>query len=115
VYFTPDENQNNGSRISSSGAIRVPSTTIDLLFKKQKFDFIKMDIEGAELESLIAGKTSIIKFQPILAISIYHLPTHHWDVVNFLASLPIFYDFYLRVHGEQTFDTILYALPSGRK
>lgn len=112
VYFDPDVNQNNGSRISAEGSIRVPSITIDALFKNQVFNFIKMDIEGSELNSLVGGKASIDKFRPILAISIYHLTTHHWEIINYLGRSLNLYDFHLGVYGEQTFDVILYAFPS---
>ena len=112
AYFDPDVNQNNGLRISVEDSIWVSSVTIDELFKNQMFNFIKMDIEASVLNSLVDGKASIEKFRPILTIIIYHLPTHHWEIINYLGKSLNLYDFHLGVYGEQTFDVILYAFPN---
>jgi FkbM family methyltransferase len=76
-------------------------------------NFIKMDIEGAELEALEGMVELIANHRPHLAISVYHKPSDLWKIGNFLNnSFPGFYSYYLRVYGEQTFDTILYATPT---
>ncbi len=79
-------------------------------------NFVKMDIEGAEMQAL-EGMTSLIEIhRPHLAISVYHKPSDLWTIGNFLRQrFPSFYSFYLRMYGEQTFDTILYAVPLPRK
>jgi FkbM family methyltransferase len=79
-------------------------------------NFVKMDIEGAEMQAL-EGMTSLIEnHRPHLAISVYHKPSDLWTIGNFLRQrFPNFYNFYLRMYGEQTFDTILYAVPLPRK
>jgi FkbM family methyltransferase len=76
-------------------------------------NFIKMDIEGAEMEALEGMLELIANHRPHLAISVYHKPSDLWKIGNFLnSSFPGFYRYYLRVYGEQTFDTILYAVPN---
>lgn len=58
---------------------KVPLTTIDKLVPElqlDKVDFIKMDIEGAETNALQGGMETIRKFQPRMAISVYHQPDH---------------------------------------
>lgn len=75
-------------------------------------NFIKMDIEGAEMEALEGMMGLIAGHSPHLAISVYHKPSDLWKIGNFLSqSFPGFFHYYLRVYGEQTFDTILYAVP----
>lgn len=51
--------------------IRVQSVTIDEICKNYKrVDFIKLDIEGAELKALLGGDKTLEKFKPILSIEV---------------------------------------------
>jgi len=109
--FTSSSASDNGSRISLIGNNVVSALNIDSLNFKIDPNFIKFDIEGEELNALEGGIQSITKLQPILAISSYHLPEHHWKILIFLYSFLPNYKFYMRGHGHQTFDTILYGLP----
>ncbi|MCS7023331.1 MAG: FkbM family methyltransferase [Bryobacteraceae bacterium] len=62
---------------------RVPLTTIDRLveeLKLERVDFIKMDIEGAEVRALRGAKNTIAKFHPRMALSTYHQPDHPVEV-----------------------------------
>jgi hypothetical protein len=43
-------------------------------------DFIKMDIEGAEVKALHGGRGSIAKYHPRMALSVYHEPDHPVEV-----------------------------------
>ncbi len=67
--------------IQRKGAVvvaRVPLTTIDRMVADlglDKVDFIKMDIEGAEVNALRGGKETIARHHPRLALSTYHRPT----------------------------------------
>ncbi len=77
-----------------------------------KVDFIKMDIEGAELFALKGALKTIQKFRPKLAISVYH---NGWnDFINipiFLNSLNLGYRFYFdhfTIHNEES---VLFAKP----
>ena len=111
MSFQSSNGVGNGSKIVENGIELTPVVTIDSLNLKQRLNFIKLDIEGQELGALKGGMKTIRVNSPVLAISIYHLPSDHWKILNFLNSLNMDYRFYIRVHGEQTFDTILYALP----
>jgi hypothetical protein len=56
---------------------KVPLTTIDKLvaeLKLDRVDFIKMDIEGAEVEAVRGGRATIARFRPRMALSVYHEP-----------------------------------------
>ena len=53
----------------------VKKTTIDELVKGNvvdRFDFIKMDIEGGEMEAVIGAKETLLTQKPKLAIAVYH-------------------------------------------
>jgi FkbM family methyltransferase len=108
---------NPAAALSGIGDISINVVALDdFIPEKYSPNFIKMDIEGAEMEAL-EGMTNLIKnHHPHLAISVYHKPSDLWVIGNFLhQTFPGFYNFYLRMYGQQTFDTILYAVPLSRE
>jgi FkbM family methyltransferase len=71
----------------------------------EKLDFIKMDIEGAELPALRGAEKSIRRFKPDMAITVYHSLEDFWQIPQYLESLNLGYMFYLRhftIHAEET-------------
>jgi len=112
------EGSGPGSRVvaetKASDALEVKTISIDDMVREQKLDtvnFIKMDIEGAELAALRGAVTAIRRFRPKLAISVYHNLEDFWTIPQFLSSLEIGYRFYLRhftIHAEET---VLFAVP----
>lgn len=112
VTLTFDGESNASSHISNVGKVHVQAIKIDDMVGVNKINYIKMDIEGAELEALKGGSSVISNDLPHLAISIYHKPEDLWTLGNFINSLcEDKYNFYLRNYGHQTFDTLLYAVP----
>jgi len=89
-------------------ATRVETLAIDDLVDNEqlkRLDFIKMDIEGAELEALRGAEQSIRKFRPKLAICVYHKLNDFWEIPKYLDSLGLEYRFSLRhftIHAEET-------------
>jgi FkbM family methyltransferase len=49
-----------------------------------KVDFVKMDIEGAELKALQGARNSIAKWRPRLAISAYHVAGDPGNIATFV-------------------------------
>ena len=81
--------------------IAVPTTTIDNEVKQQSIasvDFIKMDIEGAELLALHGAVQTITRHKPKLAICLYHHPNDFYTIVDFINNLGLGYKFYLEHH-----------------
>jgi FkbM family methyltransferase len=67
----------------SHEVIQVPVTTIDSLVAELnlgRVDFIKMDIEGAEVKALEGGRATIAKHRPRMAISAYHDRSHPVEI-----------------------------------
>lgn len=102
------------SMIDPNGSIEIDCFPIDELLGQNKATFIKMDIEGAELDALQSAKNSIQKDSPVLAISVYHKPDDLWKIPLFIQSLSNQYKFYLRPHNEEGWDLVLYAIPKNR-
>ena len=88
--------------------------SIDNLVKERnipKIDFIKMDIEGAELNALKGAIKTIQEFRPKLAIAIYHQVKDFDNIVNFISNLNLEYKFYLGHYTIYAQETILFATP----
>lgn len=102
VLFSADE---NGCKAIETSTITDELQTSDIP------TFIKMDIEGAESQSLYGCSELIKKHCPKLAISIYHKPEDIFDLLKLILSFNNNYKFYLRHYSCVDWDTVLYALP----
>jgi FkbM family methyltransferase len=76
--------------------------------------FIKMDIEGGEIEALMGMSETIRLARPVLAIAIYHRSTDFVIIPLMVMSMCDNYDFYIRTYGWHSVETILYAVPKER-
>mgnify|MGYP002517000463 FL=1 len=74
-----------------------------------KVTFIKMDIEGAEMEALEGAKRTIKKNRPKLAISIYHKEDDLWEIPYYVLSRYPWSKIYMRHYSLTTNETVLYA------
>lgn len=91
----------------------LPTIRIDDYVAKEgldKVDFIKMDIEGAELSALHGAVETIKAHKPKLAISIYHLYEDYVTIPQFIKQTCPDYEFYLDNYTILDQETILYAI-----
>lgn len=72
-------------------------------------DFIKLDIEGAEMAALNGMKKTLTRARPRLTVCLYHRPQDIWEIPAFVSE--IYGKVYIRQHGAFGWDTVLYALP----
>jgi FkbM family methyltransferase len=77
--------------------------------KLDKVDFIKMDIEGAELMALKGALETIKRFKPKLAISIYHSLDDFVDIPNWILDLNLGYDININHYTIHAEETVCYA------
>lgn len=80
-----------------------------------RVDFIKMDIEGAELSALQGASATIARHRPKLAISIYHKPEDFIAIPRHLAASLPDYDFHLDHYSIHSEETVLFGLPRERR
>jgi FkbM family methyltransferase len=93
-----------GTKIADGGELDVPSAAIDDL-GLERVDFIKLDIEGAELAALTGARRTLLRDRPRLAVSLYHRPEDWTTIPRFLDGLGVGYRFSLghfTVHMEET-------------
>lgn len=99
------------SKSASDGCIEVDCITLDNMAKNLKPTFIKMDIEGAEIDALIGAKNIIVQNRPSLAICVYHKQDHLWQIPLLIKSFSNQYRLFLRPHDEEGWDLVCYAVP----
>lgn len=89
-------------------------TTIDKAVGSEKTAFIKMDIEGSELEALKGGRKVIERDMPVLAVSAYHRQEDLITLIPYISSLrndKYKYEIYLRHHAATQTELVVYAVP----
>ncbi|MDA8290622.1 MAG: FkbM family methyltransferase [Actinomycetota bacterium] len=98
------------------GGIEVECVRLDDLAELEETPptFVKMDIEGAELDALAGASSLVTGTHPMLAVAAYHRQDHLWRVPLALRALWSRYSLSLRPHNEQGWDLICYAVPPGR-
>lgn len=72
--------------------------------------FIKMDIEGAELEALKGSREILQRYRPRLAISLYHKKEDLVEIPLYIKELVPEYKLYIRHYSNASVETVLYAV-----
>lgn len=76
--------------------------------------YIKMDIEGAELEALWGARKTIAKHRPVLAICAYHTSEHLWQIPLLIQAIIPDAKLMLRRYAEGAFEVVWYGIPPER-
>jgi FkbM family methyltransferase len=112
-------NNGPGSQVSERplhhGAAEIRTISIDDVVRDKKLprvDFIKMDIEGAELSALKGAVGTLNRFKPSLAICVYHKPNDWVDIPLFINSLNLGYKMWLDHFTIYPEETVLYCRAS---
>lgn len=79
LHFAQDSGHHGSARgkLAEDGGLIVRATTLDESVASlglESVDFIKMDIEGAERLALAGARETLERFEPRMAICVYHLP-----------------------------------------
>ncbi len=85
-----------GSFIADIGTQRIETVKIDDLVDADGATYIKMNIEGCELQALRGAQRVIRESHPKLAIAGYHKTWDLWEVPKLIYSIDDSYRFYLR-------------------
>ena len=75
----------------------------------RKVDYVKMDIEGFELDALAGAENFIRSQSPMLAISIYHKPDDIWEIPLYLKKINPTYKYYYGHHSFVSWESVVYA------
>lgn len=115
VFYCTDEGPSSrlSTRRSTAGEIETTTVTLDSLVAARKIprvDFIKMDIEGAELAALRGAEATLRRFRPKLAISLYHSLADFWRIPAYLESLDCGYEYHVAHYTIHAEETVLFAI-----
>lgn len=107
-----------GTALDPAGEGSVGTETIDGLLERgevDRVDFIKLDIEGAELSALRGAENTLRRFRPSLAIAAYHRDDDLAAIPAYLIGLGLGYRFRLRHTTMHSEETMLFARAGGEQ
>lgn len=96
------------TNIGADGELPVVSVSVDDLVAGgvlDRVDFLKLDVEGAELAALQGARQTLLRDRPRLAVALYHRPEDWTTIPRYLDELGVGYRFSLghfTVHAEET-------------
>jgi FkbM family methyltransferase len=105
---------NASSAADATAMMKVDCAPLDQILPAEVPTYIKLDIEGAEMDALKGAAGLIRQHKPVLAVSVYHQQDHLWRIPLYLKTLFPGYQFFLRPHNEEAWDLICYAIPEER-
>lgn len=95
--------------------VSINVTAIDLVPECAHATFIKMDIEGSEINALQGAINTITRNRPKLAICIYHSNEDMLRIPEWCFKNLENYRFYVRHHHYLPYDTVFYAIPISKE
>ena len=102
---------NGGSCVTESGNVTVQADSIDNIVSGElEVGYIKMDVEGGEIQALHGAKKTIQENHPILGISIYHHKQDLWEIPLLIHEMNPSYKLYIRHHFLNIGDSVCYAI-----
>ncbi len=100
------------SQISTLGRTHVEVMTLDQMGLHPSF--IKLHIEGGELDALKGCKKTLLKYRPIIVLTSYHNDDGIWKLPLWLINNLSDYHYYMRLHSWSGTGAVIYCVPYER-
>lgn len=100
--------------LDDQGLTEVNCVRLDDLLEGQHPTYIKMDIEGAEIDAIGGCMRVIAEESPVLAVCVYHAQDHLWKIPIAIHRINPKYALFIRPHMAECWDTVCYAVPPER-
>lgn len=111
LRFSDKGGGTSSGTIDDSGDTEIEARALDNLPECQPATYIKMDIEGAELEALKGAEKIIKANRPKLAICLYHRRQDFFEIPLYIKQLnPDYKLFVHHHHPDRNWETVLYAV-----
>lgn len=98
MYLSSPDEADSANRLNTSEGQPIPVVTLDEDIH-ERITFIKMDIEGSELDALMGAKRHITEERPKLAVCTYHNNHHIWEIPRLMKAYNPDYKLYMRYNG----------------
>lgn len=82
---------------------------LDDIVGDRRVTFIKLDVEGSEMEALRGAEKTIRRCHPRLAVSVYHKERDLIDIPEYISANYPEYRLWLRHYSSSALETVLYA------
>jgi FkbM family methyltransferase len=105
-----DPGSGSASSVCSAGSATIDVVSIDEHLAGP-VTYIKMDLEGWELNALRGASRHILEDHPKMAVSVYHQSSDFWRIPKYVLGLRDDYDVYLRHYSEGWSETVMYFIP----
>ncbi len=95
-------------------AVELRTETIDALVARgdlPRVDFLKIDVEGADLGVLQGATQTLAEQRPRLALACYHNPDDLVRIPDLIAELGLAYRWYMQCSTMTPVDTVLFGVP----
>jgi FkbM family methyltransferase len=103
------------SKIGEAGSVELACRSLDSALRGREVPtFIKMDIEGAEVDALPGAAETLRRTSPVVAVCAYHRCDHLWQIPALLHVTNSDYKIFLRRYAEECWETVYYAVPPER-
>jgi FkbM family methyltransferase len=99
-----------GSTLVDRGGSEIPVVGLDEIACGTRVTYVKMNIEGAEIDALRGAAQTIGRWRPKLAVAAYHRPADLWRVPATIREIDPGYRLYLRQHDGGIIESVVYAL-----
>ena len=100
------------SQLARTGGAMGRTRTIDSLGLSPTF--LKLHLEGGELDALRGALETIVAHRPIVAVTTYHNEDGVWRTPRFLMQHLTGYRFLMRLHSWCGTGAVVYAIPAER-
>ena len=110
--FGFNETSTPGSSLNPESINKVQVVSLDEDVQLESAAFIKLDVEGAEIEALHGAKKIMQRGGAIFSVAVYHEPNDLWEIPRLINQYNQDYKFCLRSHGYDGADLMLYAFPT---
>lgn len=107
----------DGSANDGGDLLALRTETVDALVERgalPRVDFLKVDVEGADVGVLEGAAATLRAHRPRLALACYHRPDDLVRIPDLIAELGLAYRWYLQCSTMTDVDTVLFGVPAGR-
>ena len=109
LTFNVNSDFGYASSVDANGKEVVYADSIDNILAGRPATYIKLDVEGSELETLKGAVNTIKKYRPKMAVSLYHRAEDIIVLPLFIESHGMDYRYYIRHYQTRWCETTLYA------